>query len=183
MVPERTAAKTVTFTATDESFRKFLLLIYLGIIGVGLVEFSHFTGVELVISLLEFCQAIDILLWLDSIWSIGEPPLLAEVEWLIYLIKLDFRFLSNGRGNQTFTHKDRVVLVAVLDFYFAVFYVAYPFGGMPVEGIYMVLLDVRTKNLQFVLGKLLVEFKDTSAILLIDGGITFGERRLIDIPL
>ena len=183
MISERTAAKAVTFTATDESFRKFLLLIYLGIIGVGLVEFSHFTGVELVISLLEFCQAIDILLWLDSIWSIGEPPLLAEVEWLIYLIKLDFRFLSNGRGNQTFTHKDRVVLVAVLDFYFAVFYVAYPFGGMPVEGIYMVLLDVRTKNLQFVLGKLLVEFKDTSAILLIDGGITFGERRLIDIPL
>ena len=69
MISERTAAKAVTFTATDESFRKFLLLIYLGIVGIGLVEFSHFTGIELVISLLEFCQTIDILLRFDSIWS------------------------------------------------------------------------------------------------------------------
>ena len=183
MIPERTAAKAITLAATDESFRKFLLLIYLGIIGVGLVEFSHFAGIELVISLLEFCQTIDILLWLDSIWGIGEPPLLAEVEWFIYLVKLDFRFLSHGRRNQAFTHKDRVVLVAVLDFYLTVFYVAYPFGGMPVEGIYMVLFDVRAKNLQFVLGKLLIEFKYTSTILLIDGGITLGERRLVDILL
>ena len=64
------------------------------------------------------------------------------VEWLIYLVELNLWLVAFSWANQALTHKYRVVLVAVLDLDLAVFDVSYPLGGMPVECIDVLLLDV-----------------------------------------
>ena len=70
MITERLAAEAISFAAADECFRKFLFFIDLRLIDVGLVEFSHLLGVELMVCFLELSQTIDVLLRLDTIRSI-----------------------------------------------------------------------------------------------------------------
>ena len=75
------------------------------------------------------------------------------------------------------------MLITVLDFNLAVFYVANPFGRVPVERIDMLLLDVWTKYTQLIVGKFLLEFKYASAVFLLYGGISLSEGWLVDILL
>ena len=75
------------------------------------------------------------------------------------------------------------MLIAVLDFNLAVFYVANPFSRVPIECIYVLLFDVWAKHTQLCWGELLIELKYASAIFLVNGGISLSEGWLVDILL
>ena len=134
--------------------------------------------IEIPVSLLQFCETVDVLFGFHPIRRIAKAPLLIRVQRLVYLIKPGSAAVFPG--NDTLTHKDGVSRRGIFGGYFPVPDIRDGLRHIPVQRIHMFLFNTGPKNLQLFIGKLIFQLKKAASLRFIGRSRTLANIRLVN---